>query len=254
MSRFHVGRPPVCLLTQLLLVTTICNPNLSRRVLLLDIDGQPRLTNPIAPTTSPLNIAYSKRVALASLNVRLDDSLFQRLVESRWDADKGSDGKGLDMSGFLRLYGIIFAPAITFGRHLRRAAGRGDEEIGENGSTDRREMRAGAWRLWTHPLVVSVGVGGHNVEYHDVGELLADMMRRRASGGSARCVAVAMLRFSLSRPCGNIWTAAGRSEKRFPGSKLAYELVPWLVRAPNTYRCSQGRDNCAAFCCECLQK
>lgn len=75
-----------------------------------------------------------------SLNLRLDDALFQRLVEDRWhsytdsdDADHGPGGGGdsVDVDGFARVYGSVAAPAITFGRHLRKAAGRGDEELGE---------------------------------------------------------------------------------------------------------------------------
>ncbi|CAN0529463.1 unnamed protein product [Ectocarpus sp. 12 AP-2014] len=70
--------------------------------------------------------------------LRLDDALFQRLVEDRWnsytvfdDADHGRGGGGdsVDVDGFARVYGSVAAPAITFGRHLRKAAGRGDEEL-----------------------------------------------------------------------------------------------------------------------------
>ncbi|CAM9877871.1 unnamed protein product [Ascophyllum nodosum] len=60
---------------------------------------------------------------------RLDDALFQRLVESRWDEEQASGGKGVDCDGFLRLYFSIFTPATTFGRHLRKAAGRGDQDL-----------------------------------------------------------------------------------------------------------------------------
>lgn len=66
------------------------------------------------------------------LGVRLDDGLFQRLVESRWDSESRSGSKGIDCEGFVRLYQGVFTPAITFGRHLRKAAGRGDDELGEN--------------------------------------------------------------------------------------------------------------------------
>lgn len=69
---------------------------------------------------------------LNSLNVRLDDALFQKLVESRWEHErKAASGNGLDCDGFVRLFNTIWTPAISFGRHLRKAAGRGDEELGE---------------------------------------------------------------------------------------------------------------------------
>ena len=70
-----------------------------------------------------------------SLGIRLDDALFQRLVESRWDEEQASGGKGVDCDGFLRLYFSIFTPATTFGRHLRKAAGRGDQDLGEKRKT-----------------------------------------------------------------------------------------------------------------------
>lgn len=77
-----------------------------------------------------------------SLNLRLDDALFQRLVESRWDGEQqggpldgsgsGNNGrKGVDFDGFARIYRGAATPATTFGRHLRKAAGRGEEELGE---------------------------------------------------------------------------------------------------------------------------
>lgn len=75
---------------------------------------------------------FCQTSCFCSLNLNLDDALFQRLVESRWEGDYGSDGGGLDLDGFVRLFGTVLAPAITYGRHLRKAAGRGDEELGEN--------------------------------------------------------------------------------------------------------------------------
>eukprot|EP00903_Cladosiphon_okamuranus_P008739 g8371.t1 len=91
-------------------------------------EGQPRLG------------LHSVRRALLSLNLRLDDALFQRLVESRWDAERGAptllgengdggSGKGVDFDGFARIYQGAAAPATKFGRHLRKAAGRGEEEL-----------------------------------------------------------------------------------------------------------------------------
>lgn len=88
----------------------------------------------------------------SSLNLRLDDALFQRLVESRWDAERGAtassdqndnggngnggngnggDGHGVDFDGFARIYRGAATPATAFGRHLRKAAGRGEEELGK---------------------------------------------------------------------------------------------------------------------------
>lgn len=63
--------------------------------------------------------------------LKLDDALFQRLVESRWEDEQGPGGEGVDCDGFVRIYSIVYTPATTFGRHLRKAAGRGDEELGE---------------------------------------------------------------------------------------------------------------------------
>ncbi|CAN0317359.1 unnamed protein product, partial [Ectocarpus sp. 13 AM-2016] len=47
------------------------------------------------------------------------------------DADHGRGGGGdsVDVDGFGRVYGSVAVPAMTFGRHLRKAAGRGDEEL-----------------------------------------------------------------------------------------------------------------------------
>lgn len=85
------------------------------------------------------------RFSHGRLGVRLDDGLFQRLVGSRWDSEKSrSDSRGVDCEEFVRLYQGVFTPAITFGRHLRKAAGRGDDELGENQrSTIMLRRRAG---------------------------------------------------------------------------------------------------------------
>lgn len=70
---------------------------------------------------------------LISLDIKLDDALFQRLVESRWDDEQKSTGRNaIDCESFVRLYSTIWTPATSFGRHLRKAAGRGDEELGED--------------------------------------------------------------------------------------------------------------------------
>lgn len=99
--------------------------------LLLGANHPPRASSPLATSGN-------------SLNLRLDDALFQRLVESRWDAEcSASDGsgnghghgndndKGVDFDGFARIYQGAATPATTFGRHLRKAAGRGEEPLGE---------------------------------------------------------------------------------------------------------------------------
>eukprot|EP00752_Nemacystus_decipiens_P006506 g5858.t1 len=87
---------------------------------------------------------HSVKRALLSLNLRLDDALFQRLVESRWDEEQAASvasdgngngngasgkGKGVDFDGFARIYRGAATPATAFGRHLRKAAGRGEEEL-----------------------------------------------------------------------------------------------------------------------------
>ncbi|CAN0187921.1 unnamed protein product [Pylaiella littoralis] len=74
----------------------------------------------------------SVKQVLLSLKLRLDDALFQRLVGSRWDSEseQGPDGRGgVDFDGFARIYRNALTPAHTFGRHLRKAAGRGEEEL-----------------------------------------------------------------------------------------------------------------------------
>lgn len=54
-------------------------------------------------------------------------------MESGWEHERKAAGvDGLDCDGFVRLYTSIWTPATSFGRHLRKAAGRGDEELGEN--------------------------------------------------------------------------------------------------------------------------
>jgi len=64
-------------------------------------------------------------------------------VESRWDDVSGRDNKGVDLDGFACIYRRAATPATTFGRHLRKAAGRGDEELGKaragRGSKRRKE-------------------------------------------------------------------------------------------------------------------
>eukprot|EP00904_Undaria_pinnatifida_P001358 jgi/Undpi1/11222/HiC_scaffold_30.g13520.m1 len=77
---------------------------------------------------SRLDLKSVKRALLGS-GLNLDDALFQRLVESRWEDERGPDGEGVDCEGFVRIYSAVHTPATTFGRHLRKAAGRGDEEL-----------------------------------------------------------------------------------------------------------------------------
>lgn len=77
---------------------------------------------------SRLGLASVKRALLRS-GLKLDDALFQRLVESRWEDEQGPDGEGVDLDGFVRIYSAVSTPATAFGRHLRKAAGRGDEKL-----------------------------------------------------------------------------------------------------------------------------
>ncbi|CAM9264397.1 unnamed protein product [Phaeothamnion confervicola] len=71
--------------------------------------------------------AAALRPALERLDLRLDDSMFQSLVSERCAGLLRSGG--LDMPTFVAVYRTVFAPARTFGAHLRRAAGRGDNAI-----------------------------------------------------------------------------------------------------------------------------
>ena len=77
--------------------------------------------------------------------LKLDDALFQRLVESRWEEEQGPDGEGVDCDGFVRIYSAVSTPATTFGRHLRKAAGRGDEKLGEEAH---QHTAAGVVEVW----------------------------------------------------------------------------------------------------------
>lgn len=110
----------------------------------------------------------------SSLNLRLDDALFQRLVESRWDAEQesavssndssssgnGGKARGVDLDGFARIYRGAATPATAFGRHLRKAAGRGEEDLGEieididieidmTGDKKKTKPREGFWLSWS---------------------------------------------------------------------------------------------------------
>lgn len=69
----------------------------------------------------------------ASLSIKLDDELFERLVERRWEDEVKPTSDGVDSEGFLRIYSLVLTPATVFGQHLRKAAGRGDESISEHG-------------------------------------------------------------------------------------------------------------------------
>lgn len=65
--------------------------------------------------------------------MKLDDKLFERLVERRWEDEVKPTSDGVDSEGFLRIYSLVLTPSTVFGQHLRKAAGRGDEAISEHG-------------------------------------------------------------------------------------------------------------------------
>lgn len=175
--------------------------------------------------------------------MRLDDSLFQRLVESRWEGEQGSNRDGVDCDGFIRLYTSVFTPAIVFGKHLRKAAGRGDQELGKGvkrggevciGGYMHHGIRAMCARRFQSRLACKLRYLKRQL-YKAVNT--GAMERRGRSGGStavAWCLRPSLLTFQCF--IGAIFFSLGRSvSRRFRSSPVV--PIPYLVMACSQRAC-----------------